>query len=253
MSIFVAEVLSDGIVFAADKNVTIATLDVQGNVVAEVQDIGSEILRWPKRKALLGYVGCANIAGKTMHEWLYDIVGEHIDFTEPADVANDLRDGLQNVIGGPGSPETIVQFATFVRRQGHIVPEYWHITNIHGLAANGEYLPASPTFVASERLLGVHLQGQATPDTIRHVLANAPFEFRQGLNLRLFNTVSAGVKQAFAALQGAGHLPPPQNLADWERHTRMWVLIYGAYYDAFGEPGQRYVGGGADVLSIPWP
>jgi hypothetical protein len=73
------------------------------------------------------------------------------------------------------------------------------------------------------------------------------------MNLAVFNTVSSAVKQAFAVLQRSGHLPPPQNLDDWERHARMWVLIYGAYFEAFGAPGQRYVGGGADVLSIPWP
>src|SRR5690242_14159373 len=88
MSIFVSEVLADGIVIAADKNVTLATFDTDGNVVSEVQDLGSKILRWPKNKGLLGYVGCAAIGNQTMHEWLYDFVGEHINFTEPADVAN---------------------------------------------------------------------------------------------------------------------------------------------------------------------
>jgi hypothetical protein len=252
MSIFVSEVLADGIVFAADKNITLTR---SGS--STVQDSGSKILRWPKRKALLGYVGCAQIGNQTMHDWLYDFIGAHIDFTEPEAVANDMRDRLQNEIGGAGSRGTIVQFATFVRRKGHIVPEFWHVTNIHGLAENGEYLPASDAFGATERLLGVHLN-QATPQNIRTVLRQCaeefnPFWFHQGINLTVFNTLSGAVKQAFAALQKSGHLSPPQSLADWERHARMWVLIYGAYFEAFGEPGQRYVGGGADVLSIPWP
>jgi hypothetical protein len=180
-----------------------------------------------------------------------------MNFTEPSDVANDLRDRLQVRIGGPGAPESIVQFATFARRQGHIVPEFWHVTNIHGTDANG-YLPATEVFTASERLLGVHLNGQATPENIRAFLRGCadrfyPFWFHQGMNLAVFNTVSDAVKQAFARLQEAGHLPVPRSLADWERHARMWVLIYGAYFEAFGAPGQRYVGGGADALSIPWP
>jgi hypothetical protein len=257
MSIFVSEVLADGIVFAADKNVTLKTFDADGNVASEVQDISSKILRWPKRKALLGYVGCAAIGNQTMHEWLYDFVGEHMNFTEPADVASDLRDRLQAKIGGPGAPGSIVQFATFARRQGQVVPEFWHVTNIHGMDATG-YLPATETFTASERLLGVHLNGQATPENVRAFLRGCadrfyPFWFHQGMNLAVFNTVSDAVKQAFAKLQEAGHLPVPRSLADWERHARMWVLIYGAYFEAFGAPGQRYVGGGADALSIPWP
>ena len=140
MSIFVSEVLADGIVFAADKNVTITNLGG-----STVQDSGSKILRWPKRKALLGYVGCAQIGSQTMHDWLYDFMGAHIDFTEPGVVANDMRDRLQSEIGSLRSP-SIVQCAAFVSREGHIVPEFWHVTNIHRLAANGEYLPASYTF-----------------------------------------------------------------------------------------------------------
>jgi hypothetical protein len=258
VSIFVGEVHAGGIVFAADKNVTMTHFDDQGEVVSEVQDLGSKILRWPKSKALFGYVGSATIADQTTHDWLYDFIGEHVDFRDPAVVANELRDRLQSAIGGPGSPETIIQFAAFAKRQGHIVPEFWHVTNIHGLTDAGECLPPSEMFVCSERLLGVHLKGVAGPDNVRDYLRSCsdqfrPFWFHQGLGLPIFNTVKEAVRQAFTLLQHSGHLAPPGTLADWERCARMWVLIYGAYFEAFGAPGQKYVGGGADVLSIPWP
>jgi hypothetical protein len=258
MSIFVGEVVADGIVFAADKNVTITKFDGDGNAVSTVQDLGSKILRWPKRKALLGYVGCAQIGSQTTHDWLYDFIGEHIDFTEPAVVAYDLRDRLQTRIGGPDAPACIVQFATFVNREGHIVPEFWHITNIPGLTPTG-YQPASETFSASERLLGFHLIDEGvTPAGIREYLRNralqfAPFWFHQGIGLDVFNTLSEAARQAFALLQQRGSLQRPGNLAEWEQYARMWVLIYGAYFEALGAPGEKYVGGGADVLSIPWP
>jgi hypothetical protein len=258
MSIFVGEVLADGIVFAADKNVTLTKFDGYGNVVSTVQDLGSKILRWPKHKALLGYVGCAQIGSQTMHDWLYDFMGEHIDFTEPAVVANDLRDRLQRSIGGPDSPESIVQFATFAEREGHVVPEFWHITNIHGLTTTG-YQHPSETFVASERLLGFHLKdAKIAPATIRDYLGDralqfAPFWFHQGIDLIVFNTLSEAARQAFALLQQHGSLQRPGTLDEWERYARMWVLIYGAYFEAFSAPGEKYVGGGADVLSIPWP
>jgi hypothetical protein len=193
-----------------------------------------------------------------MYDWLYDFMGEYIDFAEPAVVANELRDRLQVAIGGPDAPPSIIQFASFAKREGHVVPEFWHITNIHGLTPTGEYQDPADTFVASERLLGVHLQGHATPANVREFLQHyskqfTPFWFHQGMGLALFNTMSEAVRQAFAALQQAGRLQAPQTLADWERYAKMWVLIYGAYFEAFGSPGQRYVGGGADVLSIPWP
>jgi hypothetical protein len=55
-------------------------------------------------------------------------------------VANDMRDRLQKEIGGPGAPSSIIQFAAFVKRDGAIVPEFWRVTNIHGMT-NGEYGP----------------------------------------------------------------------------------------------------------------
>ena len=58
MSIFVAEIVAEGIVFAADKNITLTHADRDGEPVASVQDLGAKILRWPKQKALLGCWTC---------------------------------------------------------------------------------------------------------------------------------------------------------------------------------------------------
>jgi hypothetical protein len=258
VSIFVSEIVAEGIVFAADKNITWTYADRDGEPVASVQDVGAKVLRWPRQKALLGYVGRAEAGARPMHDWLYDFMGDHIDFVDPATVANDLRDRLQPEIGGPNQPASIVQFAAFARREGHIVPEYWHITNVHGLDERGDYLPASADFIAEEQMFKPSPNGTAAPSAIRNLLRRAATDFRpmwfhQGWDLAIFNTCSEAVRQAFAALHRAGRLTPPQSLQDWERHCRMWVLMYGAYFEAFGEPGQRYVGGGADVLSIPWP
>ena len=33
----------------------------------------------------------------------------------------------------------------------------------------------------------------------------------------------------------------------------MSVLTYGAYFEAYKGPGEQYVGGGADVVSLAWP
>jgi len=96
------------------------------------------------------------------------------------------------------------------------------------------------------------------PKELRTYLANRasahdPFWFHDGIELLVFNTLEDGVKKAFKELHKVGKLPPPQTLEEWERHARMWVLLFGGYYEAFGEPGKKYVGNGADVLSIPWP
>lgn len=259
MSIFVGEVYPQGIVFGADKNLTYIFRDRDGREVGSAQDLGSKVLRWPKSKGLLGFVGRATVGGQSMHDWLHDFMGDHIGFTDPADVAYDMRDRLQHELGD--SSETIVQFAAYARREGCIIPEFWHITNVHGLAPDGSgYLHASDKFEASERLLGVHLrdEGITSPKQVREHLGRrseqfAPFWFHQGLELRVFNTICEATRQAFLGLQQAKLLERPSTLREWAQYVRFWVLTYGAYLDSFGGPGQRYVGGGADVHSIPWP
>lgn len=70
-----------------------------------------------------------------------------------------------------------------------------------------------------------------------------------------FNLLEGLLKQTFRILAQV-HNPVhkiPTNLADWERHARMAVLTYGAYFQAFKHPGEQIVGGGADTVSLPWP
>ena len=160
---------------------------------------------------------------------------------------------------GPNAGTTIVQFAAYALRDGCIIPEYWSITNVPELDQDG-YLPPSNTFEATERLLGVHLKdvGVCHPRGVReHLRKRAeefnPFWFHQGFDLGIFNTISDAVRQALKAIQAGGLSQPPSSLPEWERYAKFWVLTYGAYFDSFGAPGARYVGGGADVLSIPWP
>ena len=261
MSILIIEILPQGMIFAADKNVTVSEEieRLEGVAVYQAQDVGSKILRWPHNRGLIGAVGLAEIGGRSIYDRLYDFVGDHVDFSDPGSVATDLRDLLQRIAGNLNPPEElIVEFGTFTKRDGVTVPEMWHVTNIHGInKQTGEYDPPINEFRAAEQICGVHLKDTPVRNIKSHLATRAalhdPFWFHQGISLVVFNTLEQGVKEAFRALQGYGSLQPPKTLKDWEAHARMWVLIYGAYFEAFGDPGQKFVGGGADVLSIAWP
>lgn len=39
-----------------------------------------KVLRWPGRKAVIGYVGAAQVGGIPTDEWLYDFIGRHFEF-----------------------------------------------------------------------------------------------------------------------------------------------------------------------------
>src|ERR1035437_4777643 len=212
MSILIIEILPQGIVFAADRFLTVSrescTLD--GTVRSQGQDSGCKILKWPHNRALIGAVGRCSLEDRSLYDWLYDFIGDHAVFESPAKVAYDLRDRLQATLGTLDPPEsTIVEFATFVNRDGVIVPEMWHITNVHALQPEtGEYMPPTNEFIASEQVLGVHLSAVA-PAELRKRLADLaaahnPFWFHQGINLAVFNTLEEGVKAAFRRLYQIG-------------------------------------------------
>jgi hypothetical protein len=82
------------------------------------------------------------------------------------------------------------------------------------------------------------------------------FSFRQGYDLAAFNAIDAALRAAMQTLVTAHPLqihPFPTTLSEWAKHLRMSVLGYGAYFGAFYAPYEQYVGGGADVVSVPWP
>jgi hypothetical protein len=74
------------------------------------------------------------------------------------------------------------------------------------------------------------------------------------MDLFTFNVLESSVRASFRLLceRHPDH-EIPKTLEDWSKHIRMQILMYGAYYDAFHSEGERYVGGGADVIFTPWP
>ena len=66
MSILIAEVLSEGMIFCADRNIT--TECTNGTTIQEKQQ--AKVLKWPTERHLFGFVGVAEIGGLPMHDWL---------------------------------------------------------------------------------------------------------------------------------------------------------------------------------------
>jgi hypothetical protein len=82
------------------------------------------------------------------------------------------------------------------------------------------------------------------------------FSFRQGYDLAAFNTIDAALRAAMSAIIQHHPLqvhPVPTTLDEWSKHLRMAVLGYSAYFGAFYASFEQYVGGGADVVAVPWP
>jgi hypothetical protein len=74
-------------------------------------------------------------------------------------------------------------------------------------------------------------------------------------------TSQTGLKKMSVLMPGLLHCQPDRthpfpdsiplfedSLREWSKHLKMAILTYGAYFGAFYEPFQQFVGGGADVV-----
>lgn len=264
MSILVVQALPQGIIFGADRNITEtrAGSDSSGRLVTVVigQSQRPKVLRWPNRKALIGYVGAAQIGGLPTDEWLYDRIGEHLEFADFQTLAHDLAKKIQTQRAtdeGERDPEALLlHLAGFEERDGYRVPVIWYIRNPHDFR-DGYYIDICKEFLCTEEFWLKHENvppGQIREHLNQRAQNNEPFWFHQGLDLGTFNTLERFLRGAFARLYEVHPAHSfPQTLHEWEQHLRMTILTYAAYYLAFRGPGEQYVGGGADAVSLPWP
>lgn len=253
MSILVTELLSSGIVFGADKNLT--RYDLNGTPSQPAQT--TKVLRWPNKDTLFGFVGVAELNGKLLPEWLEFIQDETDPDWELCETAEFIQRKVQEDWVNADPPEgLIIHLAGFTESRGLTLPEVWHIANVSGLGLYG-YTEFSNEFYCEEAFM--QEMPQIHPSEIRkrlRVLEKQlqPFWFHQGFDYPAFNAMKEGLKASFRFLCfNHPDFEIPVSLADWEKHVKLQVLLYCSYFDAFHPTGHRFVGGGADILSIPWP
>lgn len=264
MSILVVQVSPQGIIFGADRNITDRRVasNSSGRSVTVVlgQSQRPKVLRWPNRKAVIGYVGAASIGGIPTNEWLYEYIGEQIEFSSFEALAHDLTDRVQRQRaldeGGRDPEALVIHLAGFEERDSQQVPVVWYIRNPYEMRA-GYYTDIRREFQCTEEFWGYF--SEVPPSQIRERLnelasQNKPFWFHQGLDLGTFNTLEVFLRGAFLLLcQTHPAHSFPQTLYEWQQHLKMAILTYGAYYQAFRGPGEQYVGGGADTVGLDWP
>jgi hypothetical protein len=252
----VVEILSDGLIFGADRNITTTLTD--GSTAQNTRE--AKVLRWPNNDILFGFVGAARINNMSVAAWLESIRGKFRKIDGLENIANELRDLVQKQRGideGAGDPEPlIIHLGGFEKKARHWVPYVWHIRNVHNIG-KFNYLDFRKDFICNEEVWNYFKD--IDPSEIRQVLKVlakqfTPFWFHQGLDLVTFNVLQTSIKEAFRHLCNSHpEHDVPTTIEEWEKHVKMQVLMYGAYYDAFYPKGNQYVGGGVDVVSLKWP
>ena len=98
MSLMIIKVVPQGLVLGADRNVTHMSGTVKKIDNKEIYEfkVGygnrPKVLRWPNKKALVGYVGAASMGELFTDEWLSDFIGRNHNFDKFADLAKSLKE-----------------------------------------------------------------------------------------------------------------------------------------------------------------
>lgn len=255
MTLLIANVVPQGLIFAADRNLSVNGIKVaEETKVVKVGDV------------VAGYAGRARVGGVPMCDWLRDFLrrrsGAALGALAPG-LAAELELAMSAVprehrgtilhIGGfePGS-------------DGRPLPVIWYVRDAE-IQADGS-ITFLPKFDARDELKVEGAEppyfGRATGDDIRRRLNESGMAlpwagFRQGWDLSVFGVLDQ-LGWIFSAelIRGIAREhahTAPTTLEEWEHFMRFSILVYAAYFEAFYPDGQRPVGGGVDVATVAWP
>jgi len=119
MSLLVVYLVPEGILFAADRNLSAPS----GNRMVTVAE-ASKVLEWPDGSAILGYVGRASVEGDPADEWLRRFMDDHPRTDNLGAVCDELAARLERAMANVADDERgmILHVAGFHRRAPDALP-----------------------------------------------------------------------------------------------------------------------------------
>lgn len=256
MSFLIIDLTSKGLIFGADRNVTTTYPDGSQNQNKKTD----KVLKWPNDKALIGFVGQGRIGKFTTTDFVKDFMSRHPVFTSLESISEILRgevEAQRKIDEGSNKAEgLIIHIGGFETDNSHVVPRVFMVTNIHALDPKIGYTDIRKEYKSTEELKNYfpRIDPAKFKSTVAQLENNLdPFWFHQGFDLMTFNILHSSLKLAFKSL--ITHHPKhkiPTTLEEWVKHSKMQILMYGSYFEAFHPPDKLYVGGGADILSLEW-
>lgn len=259
MSVLTVQLVPDGVLFAADRNIT-SELRL-GEVTLIGQSPRPKVLRWPNRELVIGYVGLARIEGKPTDQWLYDFIGRHLtdDLENLGEIlAKEVEAALKEEREPTKDDLLIIHLGGFAKDESGYRPVIWFVRNAASMEGE-DYKDISWKFFASDEVPKYFDKktGKEIRDDVKK-LAEAwkPFWFHQGAGLLTFNALDNALRSLMEDVVKNHPKKPhpiPCSLEEWEKHLKLAILGYGAYFESFHPSYLQIVGGGADTVTATWP
>lgn len=268
MSILLSVYYPEGIVYVADKNITVMT-EKESKSIKYVESTGTKVLSWPRKRAIVGYVGIARLAGYPLDEWLRIFIAETRDFKDIKKLAKKLKNRIEYDFNEDFQNEEvddkqlIIHLGGFTKVKDVYVPVLYHIWNYTGKvdSKTGKYPIGERIFKLSEDVEPIvkkSLQPGDYPQKAREKLQSMVDQghylwFNNGYNLGAFNVFKDVVWGALHIIKANGFALNTSGIIDRVAFCRMAVELFGSYFTYNNFPEDRVVGGGSDAVYIPWP
>ncbi len=264
MSILLSAYFPEGIVFAADKN---ATITIKGGTRNKkfVEPGFTKVLSWPYKRAVIGFVGLGSLAGLSMDEWLRIFIAGNREFKDINDVANKLRDQIESDFNKDFSQscdlsnaQLVIHLGGFREVERTFVPVMYHIWNHDDIDhKTGEYPPGKLKFKISDDIKR-DFKDYDYPLGVRAILQKLVSEkkfhwYNNGFNVGAFNVFKEYLRGALQTIQDSGFAKRFSGLEAKTAYCKMAIEVFGSYFTHHCIPEDRPVGGGVDVVKIPWP
>lgn len=255
MSAILIRLFADGIVFGADRNVTV-------NGVCDGSVTTDKVCKSANGNVLIGSIGEGELGGKWALEQITEVVDAYAD-APLAIIAKEVQSAVyhqrKDDDKGKSSPgEQIVNLAGFEERDGVIVPECYYISNCYELTEKGTYDDVRQEFGCSPEVKIQSDQWELPAKDLRErlrALQNGPrpFGFQHSINLAKFNVLDQYARSTVDSLLKIDPALLPVSLEDWAKQIGLSLRLFGAYYQTYEPDDKQFVGGGADVVYVPWP
>jgi hypothetical protein len=253
MSAILIRILADGIIFGADRNLTV-------NNIADGTRTTTKVCKSEDGNVLIGSIGAASMGGQdSLHE-IAKLVNTH-QGKPLSQIATEVQSGVfqQRLQDDKESPRAqIVNLAGFEERDGVMLPENWYISNCYELTVDGHYADIRGEFGCSPEIKIKSEERKVAASELRNrlrTLQNAlrPFGFQHSINLAKFNILDQYARATVDSLMKIDSALVPTSLDDWGKQVGLSLRLFEAYYRTFESPTQQFVGGGADVELLLWP
>lgn len=266
MSILLSAYFPEGIVFAADKNVTLLYLIPDG--IDRDVEVGAatKVIPWARRRAVVGYCGLGHLAGLTVEEWMRQFAAQTRDFDDLATVATQMRELIQRDFDRD-YPEganidragLIVHLGGFRYEDGIAVPAMYLVSNVPGFDESGKYGKPRRQFHGPSDELHTKISNVGVKNfrswLEQHYREGNLVWFNNGLLFPAFNVIKEGLWRILIALRNWEYTPLPKmpSLEDRVAYCKMSIELFDSFFRHHFQPRYRSVGGGVDAEWVPWP